>query len=70
MKLGFAEIDLGKKGAIVVGLPEGAQLAGNAAALDKATGGALARANRALLRLRRRKRSPRAAPLPAPDRDD
>jgi leucyl aminopeptidase len=44
MKLGFAEIDLGKKGAIVIGLPEGAQLAGNAAALDKATGGALARA--------------------------
>lgn len=44
MKLGFSEIDLGKKGVIVVGVVEGAKPEGSAATLDAQTGGALTRA--------------------------
>lgn len=44
MKIGFAEADLGKTGAIVAGFFEGKHLSPSAAALDAAVGGALTRA--------------------------
>ena len=44
MKIGFAEADLGKSGAIAAGFYEGKQLSPSAAALDSAVGGALTRA--------------------------
>jgi leucyl aminopeptidase len=44
MKIGFAEADLNKSGAIAAGFYEGKQLSPSAAALDAATGGALTRA--------------------------
>ncbi len=44
MKIGFAEADLNKAGAIAAGFYEGKQLSASAAALDAASGGALSRA--------------------------
>jgi leucyl aminopeptidase len=44
MEIEFGDLTLPKKGAVVVGVPEGGALSASASALDKATGGALARA--------------------------